>query len=146
MTFLWKSICILHIATNTWSHYKIFSLLDIKLFKDNHETYKRYEFPRASWALESSYWTWTLHWTTMYMCNKADADGQVRRPLWPDSQLSARVRTMTRPQLRTNVHNSIADTIVCKCSQSGMKWRTLEGIVLVRLLLARLKRKNVTDV
>ena len=82
----------------------------------------------------------------MYMCNKADADGQVRRPLWPDSQLSARVRTMTRRQLRTNVHNSIADTIVCKCSQSGMKWRTLEGIVLVRLLLARLKRKNVTDV
>ena len=79
---------------------------------------------------------------------QADADAQVRRPLWPASQLSGRVRTTMRSQqLRTNVHNSTAavDTIVCKCSQFGIKSGTLEGIVIVRLLLDLVKGKNVTD-
>ena len=46
-----------------------------------------------------------------------------------------------------NVHNSTAaaDTVECKCSQFGIKSGTLEGIVIVRLLLDPVKGKNVAD-
>ena len=46
-----------------------------------------------------------------------------------------------------NVHNSTAaaDTVECKCSQFEIKSGTLEGIVIVRLLLDLVKGKNVAD-
>ena len=37
------------------------------------------------------------------------------------------------------------DTIVCKCSQFGIKLWTLGWVVIVRLLLDLVKGKNVTD-
>ena len=83
----------------------------------------------------------------VYFCATKQADVQMHRPLWLGSQLSAPVFALWgadnceqmftiqyQPQLRANVHNSIAAapaaTIVRECPRFGIKSGTLGGLWL----------------
>ena len=78
-----------------------------------------------------------------YFCATKQADVQMHRPLWLGSQLSAPVFALWgadnceqmftiqyQPQLRANVHNSIAATIMRECPRFGIKSGTLGGLWL----------------
>ena len=79
----------------------------------------------------------------VYFCATKQADVQMHRPLWLGSQLSAPVFALWgadnceqmftiqyQPQLRANVHNSIAATIMRECPRFGIKSGTLGGLWL----------------
>ena len=97
----------------------------------------------------------------VFLCNKASGCANAPSPLTGLAIVCARVRTMRRRQLWTNVHNPIPAAVKSECSQFNSsstsrhncarmsairdKIRDTGGIVIVKLLLDSVKGKNVAD-
>ena len=95
----------------------------------------------------------------VFLFNKASGCANAPSPLTGLAIVCARVRTMRRRQLWTNVHNPIPATVKSECSQFNSssshncarmsairdKIRDTGGIVIVKLLLDSVKGKNVAD-
>ena len=95
----------------------------------------------------------------VFLFNKASGCANAPSLLTGLAIVCARVRTMRRRQLWTNVHNPIAAAVKSECSQFNSssshncarmsairdKIRDTGGIVIVKLLLDSVKGKNVAD-
>ena len=66
----------------------------------------------------------------VFLCNKASGCANAPSLLTGLAIVCARVRTMRRRQLWTNVHNPIPATIVRECPRFGIKSGTLGGLWL----------------